>query len=701
MSSNTIELFLKAKENIKKEFTKARGVTRKFVSQMKGEFGRLTSATNILRGALTGLIAQKVIGGFISAASSMDTFRIQLLAVTKSVKEADKALDAIREFARTSPLGTRDVVQAFVRMRAVGIEPTMEQMKTLGGVAVLFNREMTDILNSFIGLNKRTLREVGIEIDRTGSKAIIQSGNIRKVVEKDSASIRGALMETWAERFPEAIEVAKSTFAAHMELLNSEIEEFNARLGAQFLPMLKDVIVELSASIQDFQKHIKPITISILGVIAVVRTAFNALQLLVEAIAFSIVALGQEAILVFKLLANGIKIVIGGYKDLSIVVLKLLAGDFIGALAQATVFDDTSAAVIGLKEDFNKSINDIINTSEVYEEAVDKHTDDMVNSWVDVQKAIWRVGRATKKAQLEGTGVLGPPGEDPKPKIDAGAVKLSKQALVLGRKHLDDLVDFQIKKEKEVFESRQRLLEATLLLTQDADERAFAQMELKHIRELEAVRDNTEAIANIKKAHELEVTEAQRQQNEGRRKIEQDHLTFIKGKNADIATSMANLTDTVIGSMRAATKEQQSILNAAAIFNMIAAAGAASYKIWTTSESWQEGLIAQVAVVAALIAEGVAMGNQIRSQSFAGGTLFAPGGPSRINEQGGEIVNLPPGAQVTPANQTERIVKNQIDKSIGPMTINVYHQNTGDELIKMTRTGKMRDFIGVLKDEMA
>jgi hypothetical protein len=129
-----------------------------------------------------------------------------------TLDDADKALSAIREFARASPLETEDVVQSYVRLRAIGLSATMNQMKTLGGVAVLMNRQLTDVLQAFISLNKRTLRELGIDIDRTGAKAVIQSGNVRKVVEKDSASIRKALLEIWEERFPNAMDLILMIF---------------------------------------------------------------------------------------------------------------------------------------------------------------------------------------------------------------------------------------------------------------------------------------------------------------------------------------------------------------------------------------------------------------------------------------------------------------------------------------------------------
>ena len=53
---------------------------------------------------------------------------------------------------------------------------------------------------------------------------------------------------------------------------------------------------------------------------------------------------------------------------------------------------------------------------------------------------------------------------------------------------------------------------------------------------------------------------------------------------------------------------------------------------------------------------GTGLGNIFGAiPGFAGGTSFAPGGLARINERGGEIVNLPSGAQVIPHDLSKRM----------------------------------------------
>jgi len=147
----------------------------------------------------------------------------------------------------------------------------------LAGFAVLFNREMVDVLDAFIGLNKRTLRKLGIEIDRTGAKAVIQSGNIKRVVEKDSTSIRNALLEIWEERFPNAIEDAADTTKAKLAIMKSNVFELSVAVGEKLLPAFNSVVEKIGEMAKGIKDAIDPI--GRIGVIAKGETALTDLAI--------------------------------------------------------------------------------------------------------------------------------------------------------------------------------------------------------------------------------------------------------------------------------------------------------------------------------------------------------------------------------------------------------------------------------------
>ncbi|SDT22158.1 Phage-related minor tail protein [Paenibacillaceae bacterium GAS479] len=71
---------------------------------------------------------------------------------------------------------------------------------------------------------------------------------------------------------------------------------------------------------------------------------------------------------------------------------------------------------------------------------------------------------------------------------------------------------------------------------------------------------------------------------------------------------------------------------------------------------------------------------------FALGTSYAPGGLARINERGGEVVNLPNGSQVIPADKSEKMISNQNNGVTVNLTIN---GNVYGEEDLMNRVGNL------------
>ena len=69
--------------------------------------------------------------------------------------------------------------------------------------------------------------------------------------------------------------------------------------------------------------------------------------------------------------------------------------------------------------------------------------------------------------------------------------------------------------------------------------------------------------------------------------------------------------------------------------------------------------------------------------NFATGTSYHRGGLARINEGGrGEIVDLPNGSKVIPADKSEKLLDKNNNNTIN-VTVNVYNPNDVDEIVKV------------------
>ena len=648
----------------------------KQIDQINGKFARFSKSVNnslnkaiSLRNIALVAVFSGIARSSIAAADKVEIFRKQLQMVSKSAAEADIKLAAIREFGRTSPLETEDVVRSYVRLRAVGIDPTIKQLETLGGVSLLFGQKMEETLDSFIGLNKRSLRSLGIEIDRTGSKAIIQSGNIRKETTKDAASIRQALLDVWAERFPDAINKAGQTLSARLEVMKSNIWEFQAQLVQEFLPGLEAGVGMLSGSFEKMIQNIRIFKATVYTVVAAVRTAFNGLQIAVDGVIVFVIALGTTFHFVATSIWNAL---------LAITEPVRIVGEAIGALAARFVqffqgiaernWEKVKAAGAGMFEDLaiigtdsmerlrgewatvtdewtegNTRINA---TTSLLAERTSKNMGDIANSMVAVKMAWDDVNKAGTKADLGGTGDMGPEAPaDPKNKIKAEVAVLEEK--LKANKMYSDLI----------IENMASEYDRKMLVSKEKEAEALAQAQ----RWLDAEIITRQRYEDMK----TEIaTRGTAERNNLTKSEAGSTVDYFLRMNAYVITIMRAATE----STRMESRKRQAILYSAALMEAAAASVSAIKAVIddkSIPNTYAKIAMAAVAVGAIWATAGVQIAN-IRDQSFAHGTMGSRRGIAMVGEQGPEMVNLPTGSKVYSNYQTRNM-----NIQDAPVTINI------------------------------
>ncbi|MFP4165298.1 MAG: hypothetical protein ACLFVE_15100 [Chitinispirillaceae bacterium] len=388
------------------QFKKAQGAVDRFASRTMSAFRRLATIPNLVAGAAIVGIANS----FVKAGNQIDIFRNQLRMVSNTAEEADVALAAIREFARRSPLDTEDVVQSYVRLRAVGIEPTIEQLETLGGVSLLFNRKLGDTLQAFVGMEKEPLRNLGIEIDRMGSKAIITSGNIRREVGKDAASIRAALLDVWAERFPDAMEKASQTFSAKMAIFRSNIFEFKAQVMDAFLNELGGGVDGINSTFDGLMQKIPEISFAIWAVITPVRILWNYFQMLGDFWGAVIVSAITAVSAGFRNMAIAISSAGNVLKSFGTVAGYVFTGQW--GKIKGTVVDTVASIKSGLDQITDNSsgtFNELKAIAGEWWKGTDKNMDDIASSVENLMNKYNNLGKTVQRVspQLPGSGSMG------------------------------------------------------------------------------------------------------------------------------------------------------------------------------------------------------------------------------------------------------------------------------------------------------
>jgi len=183
-------------------------------------------AVGRLKGMLAGLVAavglKNLAKGFLDAAVTVQNYQTSLQGVIKNAEETKRVFDDINKWAALNPVDTDDAIRGFVLLKSAAVKNTKEAVEAAADLATVMQVQISDVASAIVSLNTIQLRRLGILIDQTGSKAIIQSGNVRKEVEKDTDKIRAGLVELIQENFGGMMQYAGNNWASVLKTMGGQ-----------------------------------------------------------------------------------------------------------------------------------------------------------------------------------------------------------------------------------------------------------------------------------------------------------------------------------------------------------------------------------------------------------------------------------------------------------------------------------------------
>lgn len=209
-------------------------------------FGRVK--TNVM-GLATKMTALGAVTGYVFKTQFVDTAaefeRLQTILTTLeggNVTKAKQAFGWISEFAAKTPYDIKQVSEAFVRLRAYGIDPIKgDTLKTLGDTAASMGKDVMAaveaIADAVTGENER-LKEFGIKAAKQGGQIIYsytdRAGKQRqKAVDASNRElIRSTLTAIWNEKYAGAMEAQSKTWAGMMSNMGDQWTRFTSSVMA-------------------------------------------------------------------------------------------------------------------------------------------------------------------------------------------------------------------------------------------------------------------------------------------------------------------------------------------------------------------------------------------------------------------------------------------------------------------------------------
>lgn len=172
--------------------------------QQKRNNKEITAGTGIMR--KMGRAAMGVAAGFsaISAASKLievarefDVINASLVTMTGSTEAASEAFAQIQEFAKTTPYDLAQVANAFVKLKAMGLDPSEQALESYGNTAAAMGKSLNQMVEAVADaatFEFERLKEFGIKARQQADTVTFTFRGVETTVKKNSAAIQGYLL---------------------------------------------------------------------------------------------------------------------------------------------------------------------------------------------------------------------------------------------------------------------------------------------------------------------------------------------------------------------------------------------------------------------------------------------------------------------------------------------------------------------------
>ncbi|WOG28757.1 tape measure protein [Endozoicomonas sp. 8E] len=207
-----------------------------------GSMGRLSQRFGALVAASVGLYTVKrAIQGLLGTGDQFERLRVQLNAVMGSVAEGERAIQWIKQFTRETPYQLEQVAEAFVRLKAFGLDPMDGSMQAMVDQA------------SKLGGGMERLNGISLAVGQAWAKQKLQGEEILQLVER-GVPVWELLEKATGKNVQElqklstAGKLGRDTIA----LLIEEIGKSSAGAAAENMSLLSGYVSNLKDSWQNF-----------------------------------------------------------------------------------------------------------------------------------------------------------------------------------------------------------------------------------------------------------------------------------------------------------------------------------------------------------------------------------------------------------------------------------------------------------------
>ena len=231
---------------------------------------KLSSSFGMLKGALAGVAFGLAIRGIINTAAAFEKLEASLVTVTGSTEKAVQAMEGIKAFATETPFQVQEITDAFIKLKALGIAPTEENLRSFGNTASAMGKSLNQMIEAVADAATgefERLKEFGIKASSQGDKVAFTFQGVTTTIGKNADEITKFLEGIGETQFAGAMEKQMDTLDGAFSNFSDTVDNAVSKLSEEtgFNELIKSATLGVSSfirqlagteTIDDFNKKI-------------------------------------------------------------------------------------------------------------------------------------------------------------------------------------------------------------------------------------------------------------------------------------------------------------------------------------------------------------------------------------------------------------------------------------------------------------
>ena len=272
-----------------------------------------------------------------------------LKTVTGSTQAAQEAFALIEKFAINTPYQLNEIVEAFIQLKALGLDPSEEALTSYGNTASAFSKNMIDFVGAVaaatVGEFER-LKTFGIKARDLTDEVSFTFAGVTTIVKKNAADIEKYLRSLGDVNFAGAMDEQMKTMNGVLSNIEDSFEKIYRQIGQSGLnEALKSTFTQFNELVERGEGAADTIGKTLATAVNIASDAFFLLAEHADvALTILSVRLGSSAIMGgINLLKAGV-----GYLQVTLAGLSISAKSAVAGIAMMSQVSKLAAAQMAI-----------------------------------------------------------------------------------------------------------------------------------------------------------------------------------------------------------------------------------------------------------------------------------------------------------------------------------------------------------------